>query len=146
MYRIQVNEAWNSILFTRKFSSPCYFYLFPLRLGGVFKTGLIKYKRWCKKMREWANTRLGKSVSDLLRAKIRLGEFKLNTVSSHLKFHSTMDTFTLILHIMYMTCILWLLPVLCLHSFGFPWLYHSIPAYLRTSEVLHCPPSPFWWR
>ena len=29
-----------------------------------------------KKIGEWANSRLGESVSDLHRAKIRLGEFK----------------------------------------------------------------------
>ena len=33
-------------------------------------------KGLCEKIWEWANSRLGKSVLDLYRAKIRLGEFK----------------------------------------------------------------------
>ena len=33
-------------------------------------------KGLCKKTGEWANSRLGESVSDLSRSKIRLGEFK----------------------------------------------------------------------
>ena len=34
------------------------------------------YKGLCKKIGEWANSNKGESVSDLYRAKIRLGEFK----------------------------------------------------------------------
>ena len=38
------------------------------------------------KMGEWANSRLGESVSDLHRAKIRLGEFKA-VYSIYIKQH-----------------------------------------------------------
>ena len=53
----------------------------PSELRAKFKTGLIelqicKYEGLCKKIGEWVNSRLGKSVLELYRAKIRLGEFK----------------------------------------------------------------------
>ena len=49
----------------------------PSDLGANLKLGYLNiYKGICKKIGEWVNSRLGESVSDLHRAKIRLGEFK----------------------------------------------------------------------
>ena len=56
-------------------------YIFALWPDGEFKTGPIELyiSVYIKKM-EWANSREGESVSDLYRAKIRMGEFKADKV------------------------------------------------------------------
>ena len=55
---------------------PCF--IFALWPEGKFKTGLIELciKDIVKKLDSWANSRRGKSISDLYRAKIRLYKFK----------------------------------------------------------------------
>ena len=62
------------ILYTGKISPRFIFALFALWPEGEFKTGLIEL--FHETLGEWANSRLGDSVSDLCTAKIRLGELK----------------------------------------------------------------------
>ena len=67
------------ILYTEKISSHFIFALFAFWFEGKFKTGPIEiYIKvvLCNKTGEWANSRLGKSVSGPKRVKIILGEFK----------------------------------------------------------------------
>ena len=48
------------------------------------------YKGLCKNIVEWANSRLGESLSDLQRAKLRLGEYKdVNSMIKKTCFNST---------------------------------------------------------
>ena len=73
--------AWfneGNILYTGKISPPFYFRPFRLLTWGRIQNwaNSIIYKGLCKKISEWANSRLGETVSDLHRAKIRLGKFK----------------------------------------------------------------------
>ena len=49
------------------------FYFSPFDMRANSKLG---FKEFCNKIGEWANSRQGESVSDLCRAKIRLGESK----------------------------------------------------------------------
>ena len=65
-------------LYTGKISPPFYFRPFrPLAWGRIQNWANWKiYKEVCNKIEEEANSKLGESISDPYRAKIRLGEFK----------------------------------------------------------------------
>ena len=77
-YIKKFNIRIHYILYTGKFSPPFYFRPFrPLTWGRIQNwANWIMYKGWCSRIEERANSRLGKSVLDLCRAKIRLDEFK----------------------------------------------------------------------
>ena len=66
------------ILYAGKISPPFYFRpIRPLTWGRIQNWANWKiYKEVCNQIEERANSRLGESISDPYRAKIRLGEFK----------------------------------------------------------------------
>ena len=86
---VHFNNSFNSfpsfdtswILYTGKISPLFYFPPFrPLTWGGIFNwANWIICKGLCKKIGDRANSRLGKSYSDMFRAKIRLGDSQLYT-------------------------------------------------------------------
>ena len=80
MFKSLIYRFWPVCLYTvqGKYSFHFTFAHFTLWYKGQSKTGWIELymMEYVKQIDEWANSRLGKSVSDLNRAKIRLGKFK----------------------------------------------------------------------
>ena len=79
------------VTYTGKISPPFYFRPFrPISWGRIHNwANWIIYKGLCNNNWDWANSKLGQSVSDLHRAKIRLGEFK--SVYSNLRYCMTLN-------------------------------------------------------